>query len=131
MTAGVGPAKVGKEGQVTEAENAPDPSARALLRQKDGEVRIIAAEMAEFAGRVNVLWGLAVGAIDSHPDTALSRLMELMILLEIQIPNETKDILAAVREASERLDAELPDDDEDQPTLSGPSRPDQLGGSDR
>lgn len=55
---------------MTEADSSTEPSAEAWLRQKDGGIRIIAAEMAEYAGRVNVLWSMALNAIESYPDTA-------------------------------------------------------------
>lgn len=77
------------------------------LREKDGGVRIIAAEMAENAGRVNVLWTLALEALESDPDVAVSKLVEITILLENHLPLEVEDILAVAKEGSERLAEEL------------------------
>lgn len=89
--------------------------AGAWLRSKDGGVRIIAAEMAEYAGRVNVLWALALGQLESDPDGSLSKLIEIEILLENHLPLEVRDILRVVTEGAERLAGELPDDDDDVP----------------
>jgi hypothetical protein len=86
------------------------PDAKAWLREKDGGVRIIAAEMAEYAGRVNVLWTLALEGLESDPDGALTKLVEITILLENHLPLEIQDILSVATEGSERLAAEAPTD---------------------
>jgi hypothetical protein len=92
--------------------------AKAWLREKDGGVRIIAAEMAEYAGRVNVLWALALDALEADPDGALTKLVDITILLENHLPLEVQDILSVAREGSERLAAE-------QATSGGDTLPDE------
>lgn len=85
--------------------------ARNWIREKDAGVRLIAAEMAEYAGRVNFLWGQAIGRLDSDPADALAKLTDMEILLENHIRLEREDILAVVTEGLEQLAAALPDDD--------------------
>lgn len=89
-----------------------EPRAEVWLRERDPGIRIIAAEMAEYAGRVNVLWARVLDVVASDPDWSLSRLVDLQILLENHLPLEIEDILKVVREGTERLAAELPDDDD-------------------
>lgn len=95
------------------ADISTEPRADVWLRERDPGIRIIAAEMAEYAGRVNVLWARALDVVASDPDWSLSRLVDLQILLENHIPLEIDDILKVVREGTERLAAELPDDDDE------------------
>jgi enoyl-[acyl-carrier-protein] reductase (NADH) len=82
------------------------------MRSKDPSIRIIAAEMAEYAGRVNALWAMAITALDHDADRALSRLIDLTILLEHHIPIEVADILKVAKEATDLLSDELPDEEE-------------------
>ena len=72
-------------------------------------MRVIAAEMAENAARINLLWALTLDAVASDPDVALSRLVDIQILLEIPMPLEIEDLLAVVTEGCARLAAGLPD----------------------
>lgn len=79
--------------------------AHAWLREKDLAIRVIAAEFAENAARVSVLWEQAVSLPDM--DLALARLADLTILLETHIPLEVRDILEVAQEGSEKVAAEL------------------------
>jgi len=65
--------------------------------------------MAENAARINLLWALTLDAVASDPDVALSRLVDIQILLEIPMPLEIEDLLAVVTEGCARLAAGLPD----------------------
>ena len=84
------------------------------LRKKDPGIRVIAAEMAEYAGRANALWARALDAIATDPDWSLARLIDLEILLDNLMQVEIDDIVVVVREGKERLAAELPETNEDQ-----------------
>jgi hypothetical protein len=84
------------------------------LRKKDPGIRVIAAEMAEYAGRANLLWAQALHAMATDPDWSLARLIDLEILLDNLMQVEIDDILVVVREGKERLAAELPETDEDE-----------------
>lgn len=87
--------------------------AEVWLGEKDPGIRMIAAEMAEYAGRANVLWAQALDSVATDPDRALARLIDLEILLESLMQLEIDDILKVVREGSERLAGELPDHSDD------------------
>ena len=84
---------------MTEKAGIPtEPRAEVWLRERDPGIRITAAEMAEYAGRVNVLWARALDVVASDPDWSMSNLVDLQILLENHLPLEIEDILKVVRE---------------------------------
>lgn len=86
------------------------PDAKQWIRSRDPSIRIIAAEMIENAGRVNLLWNQAIAHLESEPADALTRLVDIEILLESHIRIERRDLLAAVRQGAERLANALPDE---------------------
>lgn len=85
------------------------------LRKKDRTVRIIGGEMAEYVGRINLLWTLAIERLDSDPSDALAKLIDVEILLENHVRVEREDLLAIAKEGAERLAGELPSEPEDRP----------------
>jgi hypothetical protein len=89
--------------------NSPDiEDVKQWLRREDTTFRIIAAEMMEFTGRVNLLWSQAINHVDSDPTDALAKLIDVEILLENHLRIERQDMLAVAKEASSRLAAALP-----------------------
>ena len=82
------------------------------LETVDPTIRLILAELAENSGRVARAWSMAVLSVRSNPERALEELVNAEIHLDNHIRIELADALRAVRAASNRLDRELPDDDE-------------------
>lgn len=95
-----------------DVDNSSVNTARGWIREHDVGMRLIAAEMTEFAGRVSTLWGQAIERLDSDPGEAMDKLTEIEILLENHVRLEREDILAVVKEGLERLATALPDDDQ-------------------
>jgi hypothetical protein len=84
-------------------------TAAEYLHARDPEVRIILAELAEYAGKANWHWSFAVALVDEYPDKAMDHLVELEILLAHHISLERLDTIRAARAALTKLDRELPD----------------------
>lgn len=91
-------------------------SAADFVEGHDGEMRIILGELAENAGKLNMLWTFALHHVREDPHRALTLLIEAEILLEIHLKIERADSLRRIRSAIRRLGATLPDeDDQDDP----------------
>ena len=82
------------------------------IERHDDEMRIILGELAEHAGKINMWWTLAVRAAREHPEQALTDLIDAEIHLDIHVRIELADSLRRIRSAISRLDAELPDPDD-------------------
>jgi hypothetical protein len=78
----------------------------------DDEMRIILGELAEHAAKINMWWTFAVHAARKHPEQALTHLIDAEIYLDIHVRIELADSLKRIRSAISRLDAELPDPDD-------------------
>ena len=73
------------------------------------EVAVILAESAGIAARA---WALALADVREDPDAALRELVTAEIRLEHMARIEVRDALRLIRAAGERLDRELPDDED-------------------
>lgn len=78
-------------------------------------VSIILAELAESAGAIGRSWNLAVELARREPEAALQHLVDAEIRLDTFVRSELADTLRPIRQSIARLDAELPDRDEDGP----------------
>lgn len=76
------------------------------------EVAVILAELAEYAGIAARAWALALADVREDPDAALRELVTAEIRLEHMARIEVRDALRLIRAAGERLDRELPDDED-------------------
>jgi hypothetical protein len=74
---------------------------------RDPGTRIILAELAESAGRANVLWSRAVDVIATDPAWSMKWLAELDVLLRQIVTVEIDDALLAVESVIEAFDREL------------------------
>jgi hypothetical protein len=81
------------------------------IEKYDDEMRIILGELLENAANINLWWMSARHAARSHPDRAMTLLIDAEIHLNIHVRIERADSLRRIRAAIARLDAELPDDD--------------------
>ena len=93
-------------------------TAAEYIERHDGEMRVILGELAENAGKLNMLWTLAVSQARQHPHGAMQKLIDAEIKLDIMVRIERSDALRTIHSAINRLDAELPDDEEDLSTDS-------------
>lgn len=82
------------------------------IERHDDEMRVILGELAEYAGKINMWWTFAVHAARKHPEQALTHLTEAETHLDIHVRIELGDSLRRIRSAISRLDAELPDPDD-------------------
>ena len=85
------------------------------IERYDGEMQDILGELAEHADMIRTWWNLARDQVREDPDQALQHLVDAQIHLDIHVRIERVGALRRIRLASNRLDAELPDDDEDLP----------------
>lgn len=81
------------------------------IARHDDEMRIILGELAEYAGKINMWWTLAVRAAHRDPEQALTHLIEAEIHLDIHARTELTDSLRRIRSAIRRLGSELPEPD--------------------
>ena len=65
-----------------------EPRADVWLRERDPGIRIIAAEMAEYAGRVNVLWARALDVIAEYKAKIMAKIRS-RIVLPPNIPDDS------------------------------------------
>jgi hypothetical protein len=82
------------------------------IQKYDGEMRVILAELAENAGKINLWWALAASKARRHPDRAMTDLIDAEIHLDSHVRLELADSLRRIRAAINLLDDELPDDDD-------------------
>ncbi len=96
-------------------------TAAELIEEHDVEMRVILGELIENAAKANVNWDAAVRLARHLPERAFEALIDAEISLDIPVRIERADALRTLRAAINRLDAELPDDEEDSgdPSLSG------------
>jgi hypothetical protein len=80
------------------------------LRARDGESRVIMAELVESAGKLASSWASALSAAEDHPQRALSNLTDMEVLLVHFVGVERRDLLRTVRAGIRMLDAALPED---------------------
>jgi hypothetical protein len=85
-------------------------TAAAYIEKYDGEMRIILAELAENAAKINLWWTFACSKARRYPDRAMTDLIDAEIYLNNHVQIELADSLRRVRAAISLLDAELPDD---------------------
>ncbi|HJW74071.1 MAG TPA: hypothetical protein VJ787_00165 [Thermoleophilia bacterium] len=90
-------------------------TAAVYIERYDGEMQDILGELAEHADMIRTWWNLARDQVREDPDQALQHLVDAQIHLDIHVRIERVGALRRIRLASNRLDAELPDDDEDLP----------------
>ncbi len=96
-------------------------TAAEFIDEHDVEMRVILGEMIENAAKANVNWETAVRLVRHRPERAFETLIDAEICLDVPVRIERADALRTLRAAINRLDAELPDDEEDpgDPSLSG------------
>jgi hypothetical protein len=88
-------------------------TAAEYIERHDGEMRVILGELAENAGQINMWWTLAVGSVREDPERALELLIDGEIHLHHHVRLELSSGLRRNRAAIDRLNAELPDDEDD------------------
>jgi hypothetical protein len=94
-------------------------SAAAFIEWNERPVGVILAELGESAGAVARSWHLAAEAVGTNPRLALQHLVEAELRLDSFVRLELRDTIRPIREAIKRLDAEIPDADNDEATLPG------------
>lgn len=82
------------------------------IEQNDEFMRIILGELAENSARINLWWTFARNHAREQPDAALQDLADAEVHLNHHVRLELSDSLRVIRSAMNRLDAELPDDDD-------------------
>jgi hypothetical protein len=91
-------------------------TAAEYIEEHDFEMRVILGELAENAGKLNMLWTLASDQAHASPQLAFDKLIDALVVLDIPVRIERTDGLRTIRSAIKRLDAELPDDEADNST---------------
>ena len=91
---------------------AREPRSAADYIERHDEMETILGEMVENAQKALAGWRLARERVRDDPDQALTDLVEAEIDLDISIRIERADALRVIRAALNRLDRELPDDDD-------------------
>jgi hypothetical protein len=91
-------------------------TAAEYIEEHDFEMRVILGELAENAGQLNMLWTLASMQALKSPQLAFDKLIEALTVLDVPVRIERTDGLRTIRSAIKRLDAELPDDEDDHST---------------
>ena len=91
-------------------------TAAEYIERHDGVMRIILGELFENASAINLWWGHASSVVRTDPDGAESLLIDAEIHLNHHVRIELSDSLRYIRSALSRLDAELPDEEDDHST---------------
>lgn len=86
------------------------------IERYDAEMRVILGELAENAARVNLHWATAAYFVRRDPERALQELTEAWVALTTAVRIERVDALRRINAASELLDRDLPDDEEQSPS---------------
>lgn len=86
------------------------------MERHDAEMRIILGELVENAGRINMWWTFAHSTVRQDPQRAFELLIDAEIHLNNHVRLELTDSLRRMRAVIDRLDAELPDDEDKPPS---------------
>jgi hypothetical protein len=85
------------------------------IERYDPEMRIILGELAENVASANLNWTHAASLVRPNPEASLEHLSEAWVALKTSVSIEVRDALRRINAASDLLDAELPDADEESP----------------
>jgi len=88
-------------------------TAAEYIERYDDEMRVILGELVENAARVNLHWAAASEYVRHHPGHALKELADAWVALTTAVPIERRDALRRINAASNLLDKELPDDEDE------------------
>jgi hypothetical protein len=88
-------------------------SAAQYIERHDVEMRVILGELVENVAAANLHWTHAATLVHRSPEAASKHLAAAWVVLHSLVPVERRDALRRINAASDRLDGELPDLDED------------------
>lgn len=97
------------------------------IERYDPEVRIILSDLVDFAGKIKAWWTSARVLARDDPDQAMTDLIEAEMHLDIHVRIELRDSLRRIRAAIDLLDAELPEDEAEEPREPTPTSGDIAG----
>lgn len=93
----------------------PKQTAADYIERYDPEMRIILGDLVEYAGKITNWWTDARLWAREDPGQAMTSLVHAETHLSIHVRIELQDTLRRIRAAIDLLDAELPDDEGDEP----------------